>query len=96
MNTPSMLDPAKNLAAVFITIMQIGAAITLTLSIYMVYLANLELLTDWELSIRHHWLHFTPEPNSRLWHMVFFSVPGLAAIVGFFVLAFLKNHIKKE
>ncbi|WP_026955121.1 hypothetical protein [Algoriphagus vanfongensis] len=96
MNTPSMLDPAKNLATVFITILQVGAAIILSISIYMAYLAYLDLLTDWSLSMNHHFFHFSPEEGSRFWHMVFFSVPGLAAIVGFFVLAFLKNHIKKE
>lgn len=96
MNTPQLTDPAKELAAVTITLFQVICGLVFCLSVYMIYLAYLGLLTDWEFSIRFTFFRFSPEENSRIFHMLFFVFPAAGALIGFFILAYLKRVIHKE
>lgn len=96
MNTFSTIDPAKNLAEVSIRIFQVFSVILICISGYMVYLAYLDILTDWNLSFQFSFFDYYPEENSRIWHMIFFSIPGILSLIGFFVLSYLGKVIKSE
>ncbi|MBN7814919.1 hypothetical protein [Algoriphagus pacificus] len=96
MNSFSAIDPAKNLASVTIRIFQVFSVILICLSGYMVYLAYLELMIDWNLSFHFFFLDYSPEENSKNWHMFFFAIPGILSLIGFFILGYLGRVIRKE
>ncbi|MEN2281794.1 hypothetical protein AAGF08_06610 [Algoriphagus sp. SE2] len=96
MNSFSTIDPAKNLADVFIRIFQVCSVILICISAYMVYLAYLDILTEWNMSIQNSFFDYYPEENSRTWQMIFFAIPGILSLIGFFVLSYLGKVIKSE
>lgn len=96
MNAFEQSDPAKDLAVVLVTVFQVLCGLAFCGSIYMIYLASLDLLSDWTQSIKSIFFHFTPEENSQFWGMAFFAVPAIGALISFFVLDYLKKVIRKE
>lgn len=96
MNSPSLVDPAKNLATVVISIFQVLAVLLICLSIYFVYLCYLDLINDWRISMKFSFFHYTPEENEKFLKMLILSLPGVGAMIAFFVLGYLKKVIEKE
>ncbi|MBB6327047.1 flagellar biosynthesis protein FliR [Algoriphagus iocasae] len=96
MNSFNAIDPAKNLATTFIVIFQVLAALLICLSIYLIYLSYLNLMTDWKVSVEFSFFHFTPEENEKFLKMLILSLPGVGALITFFVLGYLKKVIQKE
>lgn len=96
MNTLSTTDPAKELAHVAIRVFQVLSLIVVCLSVYLMYLAYLDLFPDWELS-NHYSVHHTSwTGSSSTWQMLFLAFPGIIAIGFFFLLGFLGKVIRKE
>jgi ABC-type Fe3+ transport system permease subunit len=96
MNSFNAIDPAKNLASVSIRIFQGFCVLLFCLSIYLGYLAYLDLFPDWhivhELSDGEiHW-----SGNSSFWQTLFFAIPALISTIAFFLLAYLGKVIRKE
>lgn len=90
------IDPSFQLAKVFIRIGMVFSALMVALFIYMIYLASLGILTDWDLSIQTKFYDYYPPANSEFWHMVFFSIPAIGFSISFFVLDYLGKKIKQE
>ncbi|MFC5626358.1 hypothetical protein [Algoriphagus winogradskyi] len=96
MTTTLSLDPSYKLARVFIRLGMIFSAVMVALFIYMIYLASLGIMTDWDLSIQTELYDYYPPANSEFWHMVFFSVPAIGFLISFFLLDYLGKKIKQE
>lgn len=96
MSNSFSLDPSFQIAKVFIRLGMIFSAVMVAMFIYMIYLASLGILTDWDLSIQTEFYDYYPPANSEFWHMVFFSIPAIGFLVGFFVLGWLGKRIQME
>ncbi|WP_425637118.1 hypothetical protein ACPUEN_17005 [Algoriphagus yeomjeoni] len=96
MTTSISFDPSYQLAKVFIRLGMIFSAVMVAVFIYMIYLASLGILTDWDLSIQTEFYDYYPPANSKFWHMVFFSMPAIGFLISFFVLGWLGKKIQQE
>lgn len=96
MNHSISLDPSYGIAKVFVTLAMVVCAVMAAVFGYMVYLAYLGVMIDWNLSIKTPFYDFYPKQNSTVWHMVFFSVPSIGFVIAFFVLGWLKGILKQE
>lgn len=96
MNSTFTLDPAYGIAKAFITIGMVFCAVMVALFGYMVYLAGIGILTDWELSFQTSIFDYYPEANLSIWNMIFFSIPAFGFMISFFVLGWLGKKIQLE
>ncbi|SFT72688.1 hypothetical protein SAMN04489724_1857 [Algoriphagus locisalis] len=96
MNTSVSFDPSYRLAKVFIRLGMIFSAVMVAVFLYMIYLASLGILTDWDLSIQTEFYDYYPTANSVFWHVVFFSMPALGFLISFLVLGWLGKKIELE
>jgi hypothetical protein len=96
MNPSYSLDPSYGIAKVFVTLAMVFCAVLVAVLGYMVYLAYLGVMIDWNLSVRTPFYDFYPEQNSSVWHMIFFSVPAVGFGIAFFVLGWLKKKLQQE
>lgn len=90
------LDPSFQIAKVFIRLGMVFCAIMVAVLVYLIYLANLGIMTDWDLSFLSSFLDYYPEPNPEFWHTVFFSIPAIGFVVSFFLLGWLGKKIQTE
>ncbi|REG92079.1 hypothetical protein [Algoriphagus antarcticus] len=96
MNSTFSLDPSFGIAKAFIRIGMVFCAVMVAILGYIVYLANLGMMTDWDLAVKSSLGNFFPEANSIFWHMAFFCIPALGFLISFFLLGWLGKKIQQE
>ena len=96
MNATFSIDPSYALAKVFIRIAMVFCALMIAIMGYMIYLAYLGIIDDWDLWLQFPLFEFYPESNSTVWHMIFFSFPAVGFLIAFFLLGWLHKKIQKE
>lgn len=96
MSNSFSLDPSFQIAKVFVRLGMIFSAIMVGVFIYLIYLASLGIMSDWDISVQSPFFHYYPDPSAEFWQMLFFSLPAVGFVICFFVLGWLGKRIKTE